>query len=491
MLATWTRPDGRVQCLLYQPQRLLFRPRVSVVMPVYNGAAHVAEAVRSVLGQELRQLELIVVDDGSTDETPRILARFARCDGRVRVLRQPHLGLIEALNTGWAAATAPLVARMDADDWSDPTRLRRQVEVAEKHPEVAVVSCGAWVVDEAGNRIERFPDWDAANPLAELLVRNPIVHGTVLIRRSAVAERRPYTEPPEDYWLWVRLAERGHRFYHIAEPLYHFRSHGARYSLARARSQAAGIAAVQRYLIARASAWKLPPETLRARLALATAELAAWAWLAGDVQTARRAQRISERKLAAGLSLSTPELKSLVLRYGWARVPCRWYHQRARQFLAATRWQLDSIRTVVANHPWVEQLRQTAARRPGRARREAIRCQTPAKDLVPQAIHGKVVLWQGPLSWRQACAVLNGGPSAFFWVPPRGEPTPAWLARLRPGAIRLVPSADLLPVSPDLLLPSAPVSVRTCCGGAAGDVATGPAPAAATSGPERTSARTR
>src|SRR5205807_956367 len=92
------------------------RPRVSVVMPVRDGERFLVESVESVLGQTLSDLELIVVDDGSTDGTPGLLAGLARRDARVRVQTQPHGGLAAALNAGCAPASASLIARMDADD---------------------------------------------------------------------------------------------------------------------------------------------------------------------------------------------------------------------------------------------------------------------------------------------------------------------------------------------------------------------------------------
>src|SRR4051812_47715917 len=114
-------------------------PAVSIVMPVYNGAAYLAEAVRSMLGQTFEDYEFVIVDDGSTDRTPRILAEFERQDRRIRVISRANTGIVGALNDGIAAAEAPLVARMDADDVSTPQRLHRQVAYLLDHPEVVVL----------------------------------------------------------------------------------------------------------------------------------------------------------------------------------------------------------------------------------------------------------------------------------------------------------------------------------------------------------------
>src|SRR4029077_17839079 len=108
-------------------------PAVSVLMGVWNGAPRVREAVGSVLGQTLVDLELIVVDDGSADGTPAILDSFG--DSRLRIERRARGGLTSALNRALALARAPLLARLDADDVALPERLARQVAYLDAHPD--------------------------------------------------------------------------------------------------------------------------------------------------------------------------------------------------------------------------------------------------------------------------------------------------------------------------------------------------------------------
>src|SRR5215510_4713382 len=98
-------------------------PAVSVVMPVHNGADFLAAAVDSILAQTWRDFECIVVDDGSNDATPAILADYARADGRLRVVRIDHAGIVAALNRGLTEARAALIMRMDADDIALPERM--------------------------------------------------------------------------------------------------------------------------------------------------------------------------------------------------------------------------------------------------------------------------------------------------------------------------------------------------------------------------------
>src|SRR5712691_4062258 len=132
---------------------LLQAPSVSVLLPVWNGEAFLEQAMESILRQTLSSLELIVIDDGSTDRTAAIAEKFASSDHRVRLLRRPHEGLSPTSNAGIAAASGEYVARMDADDISAPDRLQKQVAYLDGNP--ACVALGTWieVVDEAGRHI--------------------------------------------------------------------------------------------------------------------------------------------------------------------------------------------------------------------------------------------------------------------------------------------------------------------------------------------------
>src|ERR1700679_4394868 len=125
-------------------------PRVSVVMAVRDGDRWLAEAVESLLGQSERAFECIVVDDGSEDRTPVLLDALRRRDGRLRVLRQPRLGLCAALNRGLAEARGPLVARLGADDVAHESRLERQVAAFAARPELGVLGTWAQEIDARG-----------------------------------------------------------------------------------------------------------------------------------------------------------------------------------------------------------------------------------------------------------------------------------------------------------------------------------------------------
>ena len=164
-------------------------PRVSVVLAVRDGAPWVGDAVRSILGQTLTELELVVVDDGSTDDTPQTLARFA--DARLRVARRTQLGLTRSLNEGVSLARAPLIARLDADDVAAPERLARQLAFLDAHPEIGLLGTGAIEIDATGREVGRVvPPAADADIRRALIRRNVFVHSSVVMRRQALASAR-------------------------------------------------------------------------------------------------------------------------------------------------------------------------------------------------------------------------------------------------------------------------------------------------------------
>ena len=195
-------------------------PRVSVLLSVHNGEPWVAEAVESVLRQTFTDFEFIVVDDGSTDATGTILERCG--DPRLTVVHQPWMGLTASLNRALRLATAPLLARMDADDVALPERFERQLAFLDAHPDVGLLGTGCHEISPAGEilRTIRPPEEDGAIRRA-LIQRNPFVHSSVMMRRSAVERVAGYNESlqvAQDYDLWMRLT-RITRMANLAEPL--------------------------------------------------------------------------------------------------------------------------------------------------------------------------------------------------------------------------------------------------------------------------------
>jgi glycosyltransferase involved in cell wall biosynthesis len=183
-------------------------PAVSVLMSVRNGAPWVGAAVESALAQTDPDLEVIVIDDGSTDGTTAVLA--ALHDQRLRVERREPRGLTPSLNRALSLARAPLVARLDADDVAMPERLARQRAFLDAHPDVGLLGTGAQEVDASGREVGRVspPTGDAAIRRA-LIRRNPFVHSSVVMRRSLVERAGGYDESlpvAQDYDLWMRMS---------------------------------------------------------------------------------------------------------------------------------------------------------------------------------------------------------------------------------------------------------------------------------------------
>jgi glycosyltransferase involved in cell wall biosynthesis len=194
---------------------------------VCNGEAYLAEAIRSVLGQTFRDLELIIVNDGSTDATSNILQRFHGEDRRVRVYDQAHAGLVVALNRGLSLAAGDYIARMDADDISAPERFAAQVEYLDRHPAVGI--CGTWVetFGHGDHEIVRYPCSDGAIR-SGLLFQSSFAHPSVMFRRHVLQRHRlgydAQARHAEDYDLWVRAASYTH-FANIPAPLLRYRVH--------------------------------------------------------------------------------------------------------------------------------------------------------------------------------------------------------------------------------------------------------------------------
>lgn len=169
------------------------------------------EAVESILNQSVADFEFIIIDDGSSDGTPAILAYYEKSDGRVRSFRQENRGLIESLNRGCALARGKYIARMDADDIAIRDRLARQVAFMENNPEVGVLGGAVNIIDAAGKSLSI-----SANPTGDGQIRSilfsecPFWHPTVVMRKEAfvaVGGYRKNMVDAEDYDLWLRIAD--------------------------------------------------------------------------------------------------------------------------------------------------------------------------------------------------------------------------------------------------------------------------------------------
>jgi len=193
---------------------------VAVVMPVRSPAPWLGEAVASVLGQSHRGLELVLVDDGLSEADAAMLPR----DSRLRRIEPAGRGLVEALNAGWRASEAPWIARMDADDRSDPCRIERQLAVAGREPQLGVIASAVRLVEARGHGMARYVEW--ANGLGDhdailraRFVESPVIHPGAMLRREWLERVGGYRDRgwAEDHDLWLRLLAAGCRFGRAAE----------------------------------------------------------------------------------------------------------------------------------------------------------------------------------------------------------------------------------------------------------------------------------
>ena len=223
-------------------------PLVTVAMAVHNGACHLPEALDSVLGQTFCDFELVVVNDGSTDETGEILGRYQQRDPRLRVIQQDKQGLALSLNTSVNEARGRYVARLDADDVALPRRLERQVDFLERNREVGLLGGAVVFITSAGSA---FASWqyplDDSEIRRKLARASAFVHPTVMMRADhlrAVGGYRRSMLGAEDYDLWLRLAERC-RMANLAEPVLRYRIHPGQASRADLEQQTRSVLAAQ------------------------------------------------------------------------------------------------------------------------------------------------------------------------------------------------------------------------------------------------------
>lgn len=190
-------------------------PKVTVLIPVLNRERFVDDAIRSVVEQDFEDLEIVVVDDGSTDGTAEVLASWARSDPRIVVVTSPtNQGIPAALNLGLSHARGEYVARLDSDDMLRHGRLAAQATLLDMRPDVVLVSCSYDIVDAAGTYLGTWRSEEPHEVVALLLGFVNVIGGggQVMFRRADVLDLGGFSlryPTVEDYDLWVRLLGRG------------------------------------------------------------------------------------------------------------------------------------------------------------------------------------------------------------------------------------------------------------------------------------------
>lgn len=205
------------------------KPKISIIMPVYNLEKYITEAMDSVLNQSFKYFELIIADDGSKDKTREILDKYAKKDKRiVFIKRDTNLGITKNLNDMISIAKSDLIARMDGDDISYPQRLEIEYEYMIKNKKCILAGTWAEMIDKDGKVIHpvKYPaqDWFLR---ARMLKSDQFIHGSVIFRKEYALKAGGY--PPEykiceDYGLWSRMMKLG-RIANIPQILYQWRLH--------------------------------------------------------------------------------------------------------------------------------------------------------------------------------------------------------------------------------------------------------------------------
>jgi len=199
---------------------------VSVIIPTYNYAEFLPDALDSVFGQTFADWEAIVIDDGSTDNTREVIQPYLN-DGRVRYHRTNHIGASAARNLGISLATSPLIAFLDADDLWLPEKLERQVGLFRSDPDLGVTCTGQILVDEHGWLLETKPrKLYRGHVLPQVFCENFVCFSSSMVRRAVIDDVGPFDEEIQlaiDYEFWLRAARR-YRFDYVDEPLTLYRT---------------------------------------------------------------------------------------------------------------------------------------------------------------------------------------------------------------------------------------------------------------------------
>jgi len=214
-------------------------PVISVVMSVYNGENYLEQSVSSILKQTFSHFEFIICNDGSNDNTNNILVSLT--DSRIKVIsNESNLGLARSLNRCIRISRGAFIARQDADDISNPSRLQKQYDCLQAHPGIGVLASAVEWIDEFSIPFKTWPS-GKSNPdiQEELLYTCPIIHGSVLFRRQSYDDAGGYNEAMktgQDYDLWLKIAELWD-IVCLSEILYSYRWHDQMVSLKRKDEQ--------------------------------------------------------------------------------------------------------------------------------------------------------------------------------------------------------------------------------------------------------------
>ena len=212
------------------------QPLVSVIIPSYNRQNSIAKCIESVLLQSYKNLEIIVIDNCSVDNTPKILAEFSKKDSRIKIIEnEQNLSLVKTLNKAIKSSNGDYVARLDDDDvWLNAQKIEKQVNVLEADQEYVLVGTGVIAIDEQGKEISRTLLPQEHHQIVDaMLFRCLFVHSAVVFRRSTFETLGGYNEAlevgGEDYDLWLRMGRIG-KMYNVPEYMVSYQESGKKLS---------------------------------------------------------------------------------------------------------------------------------------------------------------------------------------------------------------------------------------------------------------------
>ncbi len=207
---------------------------ITVLMPAFNAARFLPTAIASVLEQTYSDFEFIIIDDGSTDQTPLILQSYANQDSRIKIITHPNMGMGKSLNEAMKIAKGNWIARIDADDIMMPQRLERQLIFLRENPELVVASSLVYYINEKGRTIGKYSSKFTSRADITEAVKNhmPIGfhHPATIFRKDVIQSLggyRPQFWPADDMDLWNRVAEAGHHVLVQPELLTKYRIHSS------------------------------------------------------------------------------------------------------------------------------------------------------------------------------------------------------------------------------------------------------------------------
>lgn len=241
-------------------------PRISVLLPVYNGEKFLREAVDSVLAQTFTDFEFIIVDDGSTDDSVNIIRSYS--DERIRLLKlEQNCGISVALNQGLSVAVGEFIARMDSDDICDPKRFAAQVQFLDDHPSIDIVGCSLEIIDPHSQPTGEI--WEYFHSALGLRWRTffdiPVAHPAVMMRRWIVDTGVRYTndhKQAEDFGLWSALNLKVH-FSNIQRVLLKYRIHRLSVSKSQDLSQYEQACDISHWSVSSYLGKEIPIESIR------------------------------------------------------------------------------------------------------------------------------------------------------------------------------------------------------------------------------------